>query len=197
VVVPVAAGQAVLLVATPIFYPHYVAILAVPAALLMGVAAGLVSRPSRTWGRRGLVAGGCALIVLDVLAVTRIRSGDVVPTALHAPVRAATDCITADDPNTLLALGVVGRNIQRDCLLVVDLGGYSHDLSRGRTVPRSRNAEWQQVVLDYLGDGQYAVPTRFGRGRGLSAATAAEIESWPVHTRADSYLLRQPPDQTE
>ena len=53
----------------------------------------------------------------------------------------ASGCLTSDDPNNLLAVGIVGRNFARGCPLVVDLGGYSHDLSRGPPSRRGRNAD--------------------------------------------------------
>ena len=133
-------------------------------------------------------------MIIDVWALSRIRSGDAVPAELVEVVRPAPGCLTSDDPNNLLAVGIVGRNIARGCPLVVDLGGYSHDLSRGATVRRGRNAAWQQMVLEYLGSGELALATRFAHGRGLTAATAAEIESWPLRWKVDEFELRQPPN---
>jgi hypothetical protein len=195
VAVPILVCTVLLLVASPAFFPHYLAILGVPVALAAGAMAVGV-RPVffiRRAGRLGAGVIGCVVLVVDVVALTRIESGEVVPaSALNAAVLPAPGCITADDPNTLLALGVVGRNIERRCELMVDLGGYSHHLSRNTTLTRSRNREWQRVILDYLQSGHYALPTRFGRGRGLSRSTAAEIESWPVRLELDGYQLRQP-----
>ena len=191
VVVPVLLGMVLLLLAAPIFYPHYLGIVAVPAALVVGVTAGVLAR-SAAW-RPALVLVGCLAVALDVLALSRIRSGEAFPPQLAEPVQTAPGCLTSDDPNNLLALGVVGRNVDRGCDLVVDLGGHSHDLSRGQMVPRSRNAAWQQLVLDYLGSGRYTLATRFGPGRGYSKATTSTIESWPLRVHAEGRDLRQPP----
>ncbi len=193
-VVPVLASVVALLLISPTFFPHYVGALAVPVALVIGVATGmLTSRPGRTGWRVAVVIIGCACLAVDAVALSRIRSGDQVPPELEAAVHPAPECLTTDDPNNLLRLGVVGRNVDRDCELVVDLGGYSHHTSRGTTLSRGRNLAWQQIVLEHLGSGHYALPTRFGRGRGYAASTATEIESWPLRLRVDGYELRQPP----
>ena len=195
VVVPLLATTVGLLLVSPIFFPHYLGNLAVPLALLAGVVAGgITAQPGRhRWRAAATIVLG-VVVIIDVLALSRIRSGDSVPAELAAAVRPAPGCLTSDDPNNLLALAVVGRNIGRGCRLVVDLGGYSHDLSRGATVRRGRNAAWQQVVVEYLGSGEYALATRFGTGRGLTKVTATEIESWPVRLEVDSFALRQPPN---
>ncbi len=194
ILVPVLASLVALLLLAPIFYPHYLGVLAVPGALLVGVATGvLTDLPRRRGWRLAVAIVGCLALALDVLALSRIRSGDSIPLELAGPVQSATGCLTSDDPNNLLALGVVGRNVDRGCELVVDLGGHSHDLSRGQRIPRSRNPAWQQLVVDYLGSGEYALATRFAEGRGLSTATATEIDSWPVRLHVEEYELREPP----
>ena len=193
VVVPVLVATVSLLVAAPIFYPHYMGIVAVPAALLVGVTAGVLAAGSRraAW-RSALAVAALMAVTLDVVALSRIRSGALVPPALTVPVQTAPGCLTSDDPNNLLALGVVGRNVARGCDLVVDLGGHSHDLSRGQAVPRSRNAAWQRLVVDYLGSGHYTLATRFGPGRSYSKATVSTIDSWPVRVHTGSHRLREP-----
>jgi alpha-1,2-mannosyltransferase len=194
IAVPLLACTVALLLASPVFFPHYLGALAVPVALVAGAMAAQVRLGlAREGWRRAAVPVGCLVLAFDVLALTRIESGEPVPAAkLGAAVEPAPGCITADDPNTLLALGVVGRNISRGCDLVVDLGGYSHDLSRRTALSRNRNREWQLFVVTYLGDGDYALATRFSRGHGLAASAADEVESWPVRVRADGYELRQP-----
>lgn len=194
VVVPLLASMVGLLLVSPIFYPHYLGTLAVPMALLAGTVTGvLVARPRPVGWRLAVALAGCLALAADALALSRIQSGDPVPAQLRAVVRPMPGCVTSDDPNNLLALGVVGQNVARGCALVVDLGGYSHDLSQGSPVSRRRNLAWQRVVVEYLGSGRHALVTRFGRGQGLTPATAAEIESWPVRLRVEDFELRQPP----
>jgi hypothetical protein len=197
IIVPVLAATVSLLVAAPIFYPHYLGIVAVPAALLVGVTAGVLAgvlaggSPHVAW-RSALAVAALVAVTLDVVALSRISSGALVPAALTVPVQTAPGCLTSDDPNNLLALGVVGRNVERGCALVVDLGGHSHDLSRGQVIPRSRNAAWQRLVVDYLGSGHYTLATRLGPGRGYSKATVSTIDSWPVRVQAGGHRLREP-----
>ena len=194
VVVPLLASMVALLLVSPIFFPHYLGTLAVPTALLAGVVTGVLdARPQPVAWRLAIAVAGCLALAVDAVALSRIRSGDPIPAPLRAAVRPLPGCVTSDDPNNLLGLGLVGRNVERGCALVVDLGGYSHDLSQGSTVSRRRNLPWQRFVLQYLGSGQHALVTRFGRGEGLAPATAAEIESWPVRLRVEDLELRQPP----
>jgi hypothetical protein len=175
----------------------YLGIVAVPAALLVGVTAGVLAgvlaggSPHMAW-RSALAVAALVAVTLDVVALSRISSGALVPAALTVPVQTAPGCLTSDDPNNLLALGVVGRDVERGCALVVDLGGPSHDLSRGQVIPRSRNAAWQRLVVDYLGSGHYTLATRFGPGRGYSKATVSTIDSWPVRVQAGGHRLREP-----
>ena len=177
------------MLAAPTFFPHYLGAVAVPGTMVFG---GVVDRVQR-WSaipdvkRIGLVIAGGIVLVLDLVGLAVIRSGDSVPAAkLATVVEPAAGCITADDPNVLLAMGVVGRNAQRECELVIDLGGYSHDLSRGTAIARRRNGEWQQFVVRYLGSGQFALvpdsarttasaprqPRKYRVGRSLSKRAA-------------------------
>ena len=176
-------------------FPHYLGAVAVPGAMVLGGAVdrfrgGLPFRRQthRPRHRRRHRLGA------DLVSLAVIQSGDSVPvTKLATVVQPAAGCITADDPNVLLALGVVGRNAQRECELVIDLGGYSHDLSRGTAISRRRNVQWQQFAVRYLGSGQFAVVTRFGEGNGFSTSTAKEVQSWPVLVRRGR--LRRAPHQ--
>ena len=194
IVVPLLGSIVLLLMSSPLFFPHYAAILAVPTAAMAGVITGVLTGPSRRTGWRYLIAAaGCSALLIDLVVVSRIRSGEPGAVPLTTFVDPAQGCLTSDDANNLLALGVVGRNIERGCPLVVDLGGYSHHLSATATVPRTRNLPWQHFVLDYLGSGHYTLPTRFSEGYGYSSKTAAEVESWPLRASFDRFQLREPP----
>jgi hypothetical protein len=193
VAVPLLASTVGLLLASPIFFPHYLGALAVPIALVAGaITAHLGPRFERRRWRLAALTVGCLVLTLDAIALSLIRSGESLPAELGGVVQPAPGCLTADDPNSLLALGVIGRNIDRNCDLVVDLGGYSHDLSRGTAMPRGRNLAWQGFSTRYLGSGHYTLVTRFSEGHGFTSATAAEIGSWPVRQQAYGYEVRQP-----
>ncbi len=198
---PVRIGVALLLstllvlLASPTFFPHYLGALAVPAALVVG--AGTQRLAHGHPGRRSLsvplVLVGCAALAVDLAGMARIRSGDMVPAArLATVVQPATGCITADDATTLLALGVLGRNVDRHCEVVVDLGGYSHDYARGTEINRTGNVAWQRFCLRYLASGDLAIVTRFASGRSFEASTRTEVQSWPTRARSGDYVVRAP-----
>ena len=182
--------------AGPDLLPALPRVLAVPAALMVGVAAGVLTAPPRRQ-RPGSVARRDRRLS---------RAGSRRAGTFPDPVRAVgsgrswpdrwnrhPDVSPPTTRTTCWPSGSSGGTSPAAVELVVDLGGYSHDLSRGRTIPRGRNTAWQQRVLQYLGSGRYALATRFSEGHGYSRSTAAEIESWPVRLQADEYALRQPP----
>jgi len=193
--VPLLLSALVVLLASPTFFPHYLGAVAVPAALVFG---GAVERLLGSLaGRRAvpvaLALVGCAALSVDLVGLSRIRSGETVPASRLTPViQAATGCVTADDPNTLLALGVLGRNIARHCEVVIDLGGYSHDYARGTDIGRGSNAAWQRFCVRYLSSGELTIVTRFATGKAFDAQTRTTVRSWPVRDRSGDYVVRAP-----
>jgi alpha-1,2-mannosyltransferase len=158
VVVPLLASMIGLLMASPIFFPHYLGALAVPTAMLAGAVTGvLTAAPERLPWRLGVAIVGCIALAIDAVALFRIQSGESVPVELAGAVQPAPGCMTSDDSNNLLALGVVGRNVIRGCDLVVDLGGYSHEIASDDHVPRPQHR--------------------------LAALSAAIPREWPLHSR--------------
>lgn len=187
-----------LLVATPSWSTDYASLVAAPLALLAGTATGeVLDRLDR-------------VPVLRALAGVLVLAGLVGYTALSAPhttfgprfpgrslarlVAGVPGCVTSDDPAALVEAGVLGRNLERGCPLVADLGGYSYYLRPGADlqVGRARNDQWQQFVLGYLRSGGAAVVVRFDTNVGLSAPTRATIESWPAIGTAGRYVVRRP-----
>ena len=101
IAVPILLATVVLLLASPTFFPHYVGAVAVPAALVLGGAVDRVRRWSAFQDviRIGLAVVGGIILVLDLVSLSVIQSGDSVPAAkLGTVVQPAAGCITADDP---------------------------------------------------------------------------------------------------
>ena len=187
-----------LLAASPAWTTDYASLVAAPIALLAGTATGTVRRwwAGRWAGSFVPVAAVLALVAgYAVASAPETTFGERFPgRSLAAVVADLPGCVTSDDPAALVAADVLGRNLERGCPLVVDLGGYSYYLQPGASARTSRsdNAQWQQFVLDYSSSGTAHVVVRFEDG-GTTRATRRTIESWPVLGYAGRYPVRQPP----
>ena len=185
------------LLATPSWFPHYAGVTAAPLAVAVGAAAHVVlgMLRERSWQRR-LLAGVLVAGLVPLAAQLRFAEfGDRFPRArLVAYVAAVPGCVTADDPSAQISLDVVSRNLQRECPLVLDLGGYSYHFRQPGQgpIPRRTNEVWQTFALDYLRSGTVTLNTRFSTRFGFSKATEAEVNSWPVVLRVGKHELRQP-----
>lgn len=102
--------------------------------------------------------------------------------------------MSADDPTTLVELGVLSRNLDRGCPLVVDVSGYSYDLrTPGEPrLTRRENAAWQARALDYLGSGTLTLVVRLSHAYALTARSARVVDAWPVVAQADGFTARRP-----
>ena len=190
-----------LLVASPAWAVDYASLVAAPFALLAGTGTAAVADGLRARG------GAAVLPVLPVAAVLVLEGAYVAASApettfgerfpgrsLARVVADLPGCVTSDDPAALVAADVIGRNVERGCPIMVDLGGYSYYLqpaAKART-GRPENAQWQRFVLDYESSGTANVVVRFEDG-GTTRATRATIESWPVVGYAGRYPVRQAP----
>ena len=203
---------AVLLIG-PSWFLHYPGLVTGPLALGLGYgvahlldrvhggSAGTARDPDgrRRQPRRWLGLLVAAALAVPVLAqAVRQRDlelGTAFPGAEFAARAAGTDgCVTADDLTVLAGMNVLTRNLDRDCPFVADFSGYWYVLSAGqsRPLPRERDPRWQAMYLDQLRTGTYALPWRYPRVGGLSAATRETVTSWPRVLRVGSFSLRDP-----
>jgi len=189
----------VVLLLTPTWFVHYSALTAGVTALVVGAGA---QRLVNVLARRGSAAVGrvvSAVLVVGLAAfslpVAPSTIGSVFPgNTLGAAVARRPGCITSDHPTALILMGVLNRNLQRGCPLVVDLGGASYDLpspARG-VLSRRKNEAFQRYALTYLKTGNTMILARFYRGFGLSDSSLKTVRSWPVVARAGHYDLRSP-----
>ncbi len=193
--VALVVGLTVLLSLTPSWFLHYAALIAGPAAVTVGYgAAQLIARARRANPILGVVAAVALGVAVSGYAVpvTSARFGESFPGGqLAAAVTGAQGCVTTDNPTTLTEMGVLGRNLDRGCPLVIDLGGRSYDEPATPAVSRTRNPSWQRYALRYLESGTVVVLTRFSAGRGFSSATAATVKGWRVLHRIGRFSLRR------
>lgn len=188
-------GLTALLMVTPSWFLHYSALTAGPAAVTVGFgAAQLIGRAHRRDPRLGVVAATAIglLVAGYVIPASSTQFGEPFPgNRLAAGVRDSPGCVTTDNPTTLIEMDVLGRNLDRGCPLVVDLGGNSYDNPGETPVARAGNQGWQRYALAYLKTGTVVVIARFSAGNGFSLSTAAIVDHWQVIQRVGHYSLRR------
>jgi hypothetical protein len=189
-----------LLLAAPVYFPHYSAFLAVPLSLVLGAGASVASRElrRRVPRRAHLAAAVVALTVLGALGIgtTMGSFGVRYPGERLAAFLPANGCVRADDPGALIQLDVLSRNLRRGCTVHADFTGITYDrLARqdadGDPVSRRRNRAWQRYAQDYLLSGSATVLVR-GSANGFSTATTASLRALPVLGRVGRWTVLGP-----
>ena len=194
------ASTLAVLYAAPSWFQHYAGFSAGPLALVVGCGIDQVARRVRRPATAAVSAFVvAALLCGSAIAVVTKQFGQPFPTAaLREPVAAAQGCVTTDDPISLIELDTLRRNLDRDCSLVADLGGYNYAIQVGTTAFRTRakNPQWQSLALKYLRSGEVSVVgIRFKSGYGYSKTTAAQVNSWPLVAKAGEIAVRTPTTQ--
>lgn len=204
-VVGLLAAQVGVLLASPPFFGFYPAYVAPAMALTVGAgvagAGELARRTARARVPRGArvarvarVGGVAALGValVPLLAVdAAARVGVPLPTAQLRPLAATARCVTADRPDLLILLDALGRDLRRDCPVLVDVTGLTYDTERGAStshVQRRHNQAWQHTLRAYLLSGGTALLGRPG-GDGLSPRTLRVLRGLPVLEQGEGYRL--------
>ena len=184
----------IMLLLTPSWFAHYSALIAGPAALTVGAGAGV----ALGWVRQRSRGRAIALTVLVAVLLTLYA----VPLVRYTPNRAfpgpqlrtavatVPGCVTADDTSTLILLNALGRNLDRGCVLVVDLGGHSYDVPPTPGTRRSADRSFQRYVRGYLLSGEAVIITRFRAHHGYSTSTVAAVERWPALATSGRYVVR-------
>ena len=181
------------------FYPHYPASMAVPMALSVGTAAAAIrawTGAHAVWAPRLVTAASIAVLLVLASPVTQLRVGERLPVSALSRELDRPGCVTSDDASILVAFDVFSRNLQRGCRVVVDMTGYSYDISPGLAGSRTHNPAFQSLALDYLSSGDVTAAWRLREGWGYSHRTVAEIQRWPILSTVGTYVVRQPkPEQ--
>jgi alpha-1,2-mannosyltransferase len=187
-------GLVGLLLSTPPWFFHYTALTAPVIAIVAG-AAFQQALDLRSFRRRralrliALVGAGVALLALTGFVATA-SSGEPFPARQLRPALASsTGCLTTDHVSALILTDMIGRNLDRGCPLLVDLGGYSHDR---QVVSRRANRAFQDFAIGYLRTGDRAVLARFTADEGWSRASYQIVQSWPVVAQAGRFSVRLP-----
>jgi hypothetical protein len=184
---------AVVLLASPTFFPHYSVLIAAPGLLTVGIgAARLGTRVRARWLRAaGLGILLAALVVVNLYGDTRRVSREIPYQVLTPAAARVRGCITADDPVLLAAMNVLSRDLARGCTVWPDVTGYTFDrdtlIVRGDDMPRIANPQWQRDALAYLRSGDAFIRDR--RATGLSPATRALLDHTPVLAGSRGFVL--------
>jgi alpha-1,2-mannosyltransferase len=193
------AGTTILLMTTPVWFFHYTALTAAPAALLLGSAGSIVLDWLRSRKGKQAVVAASAAASLALLAVSypliHKKLDQPFPgESLQAAVAGESGCITTDWPTALIQMNMLSRNIERGCRFEVDLGGWSLHLGSKalRRMPRTQNVVWQQFVLDYLRSGDATLIIRFKGSGALGTTGTKTYRSWPRIYHVGVYVLREP-----
>lgn len=195
VAVVVLTSCVALLLLTPSWFAHYAGLAAAPAALVVGAAASrVVEHANRQWTIALVGVLAATSLVWSVgIGVTRTFGSPFPGRQLAAAAAASPGCVTADDVTALIESNLLGRNFSRHCPVVVDLGGYSYDLSaRESSLVRSHNRTWQSYAIRYLSSGELTVIGRFHKKYGFSSSTASVVSRWPELARGSGFHLRRP-----
>ena len=187
----VATGS-VLLMTGPTWFRHYPALIAAPLAVAFGIGTAQVI----DWLRpRWLKVVAVALATGTLVTVGAMLSTDKVGTRfagrqLARIVEAVPGCLTTDDPNALIASGLLDANLRQGCRFVVDLSGYRYVVGDRQTF--TKNAEWQRFVRDYLGSGSAVILLRGTTKARMDAGTRDLLTSWPVVDEVNGHAVRAP-----
>jgi alpha-1,2-mannosyltransferase len=181
VVAIVVVAQTAVLALAPSFFPQYAGYLSGSTALAVsgGVYALRRSRRPRI-GLAFVPVLTSVCVVLTVAAASNTSPGIwVVPLQEARPQARQANCVTADTPYALIALDVLARNYDRDCVTWVDVVGKVYDTDRPspRNVPRVKNAAWQRDLRKYFLSSQLCIIMRLPTG--VSPAVRSAISARP------------------
>jgi alpha-1,2-mannosyltransferase len=187
-----------LLIIVPGTFVHYGALLSAPAAILIGSAVARLRRSAARSPVPRLLSGGLAVVVAAVLVALAVpqatlRSYDRMAVGQVSPVLRAPGCVTFDTPSPALSLGLVDRNLNRGCPLMVDLGGLGDQYAIGTGKGRSSSQAWQRAAVRYLRSGSVAILYRIHHGLGASTATLHILHRWPEVARSGAVEFLVPP----
>lgn len=187
------------LLAAPTWYQHYPAFAAGPAALVVGSATGALSQrlPRRAMAQPLLAVVLIVGLMAYAAPLITLKLGHRFPLQRLAVAAQTSRCVTTDDPMNLIELNLVGRNISRNCPVMVDLGGYVFDLPvHGQRVSRRADPAWQSLALRYLGSGSRTVMSRLNTSyyRSFTPASRRRINSWWIIVSVGQTRVRAPID---
>jgi alpha-1,2-mannosyltransferase len=200
VLVALLLSQAMVLLASPSFFLHYLTLTAAPGALVLGVG----SERFRRWQQRRLPVRAGRLTTLSAVSAAAVVLGAGIPGVVHpvgkafppeltAAAARTKGCITADDPTYLIEMNVLSRDFDAGCPVWVDVTGLTYDPAggggNGSGIHRTTDPTWQHQVMGYLLSGKATVVARSETG--LDHQSRRHVHRLPVVAHDDGFALRQ------
>ncbi|MDH2445456.1 hypothetical protein QDR37_16030 [Amnibacterium sp. CER49] len=189
---------ALVIIASPSYFTHYVSFVTPWASVMVGVGAARWLRPIPI---RAVRAVGVVVLLVLVVALDWRRDaqpiGERIPLASLRPAAAQVrGCITTDDPVILASMNVLTRDLERGCPLWPDVTGWTYDRddvrkANGQAQDRPKNLRWQHDLLVYLRSGDATIVAR--QLTGLSPESKAVLERGRVLGGSGGFLLRTTP----
>jgi alpha-1,2-mannosyltransferase len=192
--VAVLAINALVLLASPSYFEHYAALIAAPAAVVLGVALGKLgtARNFRLAPRAVFAVAMVAFLASG--ARVALRHQDTSFPGAQLAKAAPAGCVTSDLPEALIQMNRLSSDLRSGCRIAIDVTGITYDsLHRtepdGSTTPREDNLAWQHYLYDYLVSGRSFVVAR-SAGDAMAPRTADALRKQPTLTQSNGYVLR-------
>jgi hypothetical protein len=193
---------AAVVLATPSPHMHYGALVAVPAAIVLGGGAQRLAESSWSRVAPGLAAALLLVAGLFMRAAPALRYdpefryepgmyGISFPSATLRTAVLADKCVTTNDPTTLVLLDVLHQNLSRGCPFVVDVSGASYHGALWTGESRFVHEAWQRYAVGVLRSGDLVIINRYAPS-GFSRTTLEIFRRWPTVTKAGAWRLQTP-----
>jgi hypothetical protein len=184
IVVVLAVNLGVLL-ASPTFFQHYAALVAAPAAVVVGIGFQLLPHRIRM---AALLPATLGVLLLGAGLTALSPVGKHVPESFTA--LAPPGCVASDDPTVLVQLDRLSRDLDAGCVVPVDVSGITYDTLSDGGSSRRRNEPWQRFLQSYLVSGRSFIVARSASDH-LTGAVQQQLAAHPPLAAGNGLTLRR------
>jgi alpha-1,2-mannosyltransferase len=186
---------AVLLI-SPSYFPHYAALTAAPLAIVFGIGVGALATTLQARDALSVAVFGLAVVVavLSAQHIVRAPQGKKFPGAVFANA-APHGCVAADDPQALIEMNRLSRDLHEGCVVPVDITGITYAKlyvtgPSGAEIRRVDNTAFQQYLIRYLTSARSYVVLRL-KGDGFTRSDLRQLRSHAAIVKSRHLVLRQ------
>lgn len=189
------AAMGTVMMATPSFFTHYAAAIAVPMALVIGAAVGVAStwlaHRRRSFAVAAAVAGLAILLGLALPHAILTVDRPFPARELSRSTATVSGCVTSDEPTTLIELDLISQNIDRGCSFVIDLGGLAYDRTK-LNAETLASSTLERYELTYLTGGDVVVLARSSSGFGFHPIDQEVTDRWFLIQESGKFRVYRP-----